>query len=76
MMAKILIRLGPNSSLEIVNLKEIWVEGSSLSYFSLMYSDDNYESNTIYNGENKEVMLFHKQLIENAYKNGETEIEM
>jgi len=75
-MAKILIRLGPNSSLEIVNLKKVWVEGSSLSYFSLMYSDDKYERSTIYNGENKEIMLFHKQMLETAYENGETEIEM
>jgi hypothetical protein len=75
-MAKILIRLGPTHSIEIVNLKKVWIEGSHLSFFSLMYSDDNYESNTIYNGEDKIVMLSHKEILEYAAKNGITEIRM
>ena len=75
-MAKILIRLGPTRSIEILNLKKVWIEGSPLSFFSLMYSDDNYECNTIYNGEDKNVMLSHKEALEYADKNGIAEIRM
>lgn len=63
-------------SLEIVNLKRVWIN-EYLGTYRLMYSDDVYEYNSIYWTDTPRHNLHHlkKRLIE-AYNNGDAFVEL
>lgn len=64
-------------SLEIVNLKRVWI--NSFLGYSLMYSDDIYEYNCIYTSNNRNKIPHFRELkakLLEAYNKGDRIVEL
>ncbi len=79
-MSKLLIILDDDRTLEIVNLKSVWISYKHFLgigyYWSLEYSDAKYECNTVYLSKSrKDIVRAYSKIIQ-SYKNNEHSIQL